>query len=46
MSASSSIVARLKTRYLEAVLRQDSAWFDQINYLEYSSRLVKECDTI
>ena len=46
MSASATIAARLKTRYLAAVLAQESAWYDQSNYLELSSRLQKEVDTI
>ena len=43
-SASASITAKLKTRYLQAVLAQESAWYDQTNYLELASRLTKECD--
>jgi len=46
MSASSSIAARLKSKYLAAVLAQDSAWYDQVNYLELASRVGKECDAI
>ena len=44
MSAAASIAAKLKTRYLKAVLAQESAWYDQTNYLELASRLTKECD--
>lgn len=33
---------RLKTRYLHAVLRQESAWFDIINHQELADRIPKE----
>lgn len=46
MSASASICAKLKTLYLEKVLNQESAWYDQVNYLELSSRIGKEVDQI
>ena len=46
MSASASISQKIKAAYLEAVLRQESAWFDLINYTELSSRISKECTTI
>ena len=46
MSASASITAKLRTRYLQAVLDKDSAWFDQNNYLEYAARLSREVDQI
>jgi hypothetical protein len=31
-SASVKIGARIKQAYLEGILRQDCAWFDQVNY--------------
>ena len=45
-AASSQIAARFKQKYLEAILRQESAWFDMINYTELSARLTKECQAI
>jgi len=45
-AASSKIAARIKTRYLEAILRQESAWFDLINYTELSSRLARESQSM
>ena len=45
-AASTRITGRIKTKYLEAILRQESAWFDMINYTELSSRLSKECQSI
>ena len=41
--ASSMIAARIKQHYLAAILRQESGWFDMINYTELSLRLSKEC---
>ena len=46
INASASIAAKLKTKYLKAVLNQESAWYDQANFLEMSSRIDKEVDTI
>ena len=46
LKSSTNVTARLKTNYLRSVLSQESAWFDQENYTELSSRLGKECDTI
>lgn len=46
LSTSAAIAARLRTRYLKAVLNQESAWYDQTNYLELPSRLSKEVDMI
>jgi ABC-type multidrug transport system fused ATPase/permease subunit len=44
--ASEKIVRRTKTAYLEAILRQESAWFDVNNPSELSSRIGKEVLTI
>lgn len=44
--ASSRITARIKAKYLESILRQESAWFDLINYTELSSRMNRECQAI
>ena len=40
------IARRIKTAYLQAILRQDSMWFDQCNYTELSSRVIAECKAI
>ena len=45
-AAGAKITARIKKQYLAAILRQESAWFDIINYTALSSRLVKETATI
>lgn len=42
MTAAASVAARMKTTYLKAVLNQESAWFDQANYMELSSRMTRE----
>jgi len=42
MSASASVCARMKTTYLQQILNQESAWFDQCNYMELSSRMNRE----
>lgn len=46
MRASTSIASKIKTKYLRAVLNQESAWYDQTNYMELSSRIAKETDAI
>ena len=46
MSSAASIAAKLKTLYLQRVLDQESAWYDQTNYLELASRIGKEVDQI
>ena len=46
ISTGSSIAARMKTKYLQAVLNQESAWYDQKNYMELASRLAKDVDSI
>jgi len=46
MSASATVAARLRTRYLQATLNQESAWYDQVNYLELPARLSKDIQTI
>ena len=45
-TAGASIAARIRTKYLAAILRQDSAYFDLINYTELAARLSKETSTI
>mmetsp|Transcript_47760 Transcript_47760/g.63094 ORF Transcript_47760/g.63094 Transcript_47760/m.63094 type:complete len:114 (+) Transcript_47760:128-469(+) len=44
--ASSKIVAKIRAAYLQAILQQESAWFDLINYTELSSRINRECQSI
>ena len=46
ISTSAAIAARLRANYLKAVLNQESAWYDQTNYLELPSKLSKEVDMI
>ena len=46
MRASAAIGSKLKTQYLKAILNQESAWYDQTNYMELSSRIAKEVDAI
>jgi ABC-type multidrug transport system fused ATPase/permease subunit len=46
ISTGASIAARMKTKYLQAVLNQESAWYDQKNYMELASRLAKDVDSI
>lgn len=33
---------RIKEKYIEAILRQDCAWFDMINYTELSAKISSE----
>ena len=40
--AAASIATKTKIAYLEAILRQECAWFDMLNYAELSARLSKE----
>ena len=42
-AASHMITTRIKIRYLEAVLSQESSWFDMSNYTELPARISKEC---
>jgi ATP-binding cassette, subfamily B (MDR/TAP), member 1 len=35
-----------RIKYLEAILRQECAWFDLINYDELSAKIVKECQAV
>ena len=44
--ASAKITARIKLKYLESILRQESSWFDLNNQKELSIRLSKECAAI
>ena len=46
MKVSATVSAKIKTKYLKAILNQESAWYDQNNYLEMSSRIGKETDAI
>lgn len=46
MRASANLAANMKNEYLRNILNQDSAWFDQVNYTELSSRLSKDVDSI
>ena len=39
VSASQMITTRIKKMYLEAILRQESAWFDMINFTELPARI-------
>ena len=40
------VVRRIKKAYLDAVLKQESAWFDMSNYTELSTRMAAECKSI
>jgi hypothetical protein len=44
--SSERIIRKTRTKYLEAVLRQDCAWFDKNNPSELSARIGKECMAI
>lgn len=46
LSTQAVIASRLKSQYLKAVLNQESAWFDQTNYMELASRMNVEVQTI
>ena len=46
MTAAAGVAAKMKTKYLKAVLNQESAWFDQCNYMELSSRMTREISQI
>ena len=46
ISTASAITAKIKTKYLAAVLNQESAWFDQVNYLEISARIANQTESI
>jgi ABC-type multidrug transport system fused ATPase/permease subunit len=46
LTSSITIAAELRKRYLQAILRQDCAWFDQVNYQEFNARLTKEVQAI
>jgi hypothetical protein len=39
---SERVVKKTRTKYLKAILRQESAWFDTINPSELSAKLSKE----
>ena len=41
-----NVVRHIKKAYLESVLKQESAWFDQMNYTELASRISSETSTI
>ena len=40
------VAKKVRVKYLEAILKQESAWFDTTNPSELSSRLVKEVQAI
>lgn len=42
MTAAASVASRMKTTYLKQILNQESAWFDQCNYMGLSSRMTRE----
>lgn len=44
--SSERIGQKTRIKYLQAVLSQDIAWFDQINTATLSQRLGKECQAI
>jgi ABC-type multidrug transport system fused ATPase/permease subunit len=46
ISTAENVGARLKTQYLKSVLAQESAWYDQNNYLELASKMTREVETI
>lgn len=41
--ASERIVKTIRVKYIEAILRQESGWFDTSNPAELSARINKEC---
>ena len=43
---SERVVKKIRVKYLESILKQDSAWFDTINPSELSARLAKESGAI
>jgi ATP-binding cassette, subfamily B (MDR/TAP), member 1 len=43
---SDRVTKKIRTKYLESILRQESAWFDTINPSELSARLSKESAAI
>lgn len=43
---SERVIKRTRTKYLESILRQESAWFDTINPSELSARLSKETNAM
>jgi ATP-binding cassette subfamily B (MDR/TAP) protein 1 len=43
---SERVTKKIRTKYLESILRQESAWFDTINPSELSARLSKESAAI
>lgn len=46
LSTQATVAARLKSEYLKQILNQESAWFDQTNYMELASRINVEVQTI
>lgn len=38
-----NVSLRIKEKYLRAILNQEPAWFDQVNYTELSARIAREC---
>lgn len=43
---SERVVKKIRVKYLESILRQESAWFDTVNPSELSARLTKESAAI
>ncbi len=43
---SDRVTRKIRTKYLEAILKQESSWFDTINPSELSARLSKEAAAI
>ena len=43
LSFSEKVTKKIKVKYLEAILKQESSWFDLTNPQELSARLGKEC---
>jgi ABC-type multidrug transport system fused ATPase/permease subunit len=39
---SANLTYRVKKMYLEAILKQECAWYDQINHTELSSKIARE----
>ena len=46
MTAASTIGATFRKIYLERVLGQESAWYDQSDYLQLAARMTREVETI
>jgi ATP-binding cassette, subfamily B (MDR/TAP), member 1 len=42
LTFANSVAMRTKQAYLKAILRQEAAWFDLVNYMELGARMEKE----